>query len=414
LGLLAGAPAERPRLHEALGICGHTVRFDAEKYRPAFSQVRDYHPVGWDLADDTAVLPPWPSAKNRVNWETVYGTWKHSGFRTDVCLMLSGVDFDRWKRLPQEAGAYGRSFAENFGPSGRGLVETVEIGNEPGHYSDEEYIKLFAAMAGGIRKGDPKLRIATCAARAQPSGKYFKSLDLFRDHLDLVDVITMHVYAETGGWPTWPRTFPEDPKSDFLTRVEEVVAWRDRHAGGRPVWVTEYGWDATTRMDERAGTFARWEGNVSDEAQAAYLVRATALLLERGAERVFVYFFDDKDEPKLHGSSGVMRFGKPKPSFHALAQMRAELGDFRLEKIVKQPGDVWASAWVDDDGKRKLLLWRGVAAGGETVTARFRWPRKPEGLAMAQDDGEAGSVSPSPVGAGQWEVEVGPLPVYFK
>ncbi len=409
-----GVAAERPLLHEALGICGHTVRFEAEKYRPAFSQVRDYHPVGWDLGDDTAVPPPWPSAKNRVNWESVYGGWKRAGFRTNACLMLSNLDFGKWKKLPDDARAYGRGFAENFGPSGRGLVETVEIGNEPGHYSDEEYGKIFTAMASGIREGDPKLRIATCAARAQPSGKYFKSLDLFREHLDLVDVITMHVYAETGGWPTWPRTFPEDPDTDFLTRVEEVVAWRDRHAEGRPVWVTEYGWDATTRMDERSGTFARWEGNVSDEAQAAYLVCATALLLDRGAERVFVYFFDDKDEPQLHGSSGVMRLGKPKPSFHALAQMCSELGDFRLLRIVEQPRDVRVSLWEDGDGNQKLLLWRGVAAGGESAPARFRWPRKPECLAMAQGAEGAAAVSDERTGDDQWQVEVGPVPVYVK
>ncbi len=413
----ACAETGKPLLKDALGVCGHTIQFKAEKYAPAFSQVRDYHPIGWDLAEDTSILPNWPAAKNKVNWESVYSKWQDAGFRSIASLMFTKPLYEDWKDLPADAFAYGKSFADEFGPSGRDLIETVEIGNEPGHYTDEQYMELFQAMASGVRAGCRKMKIATCAARAQPSGKYFKSLDLFKEHLDLVDVITMHVYAQTDGWPTWNRTYPEDPATDFLQRVEEVVAWRDQHAPGRPVWVTEYGWDSTTRMEQRSGNFKQWEGNVSDEAQAAYLVRATTLLLHAGADRSYIYFYDDKDEPQLHGASGVMRNGKPKASFHALTQMQQELGEYRLLKIEELPQKVYFATWQNDQGESKGLMWRGVAVGEKAVGAKFDWKGEPQARLMVQSEEAGGTdsvIAAEPVGMDRWKIEVGPLPVYVE
>jgi len=408
LMVVNASPATSPRLQDALGICGHTIRFDAEEYQPAFSQVRDYHPIPWDLLPDTSRLPPWPKAKNGVDWQSVYGSWNQAGFRTIASLMFTRLPADGWTDLGKDAFAYGKSFAETFGPSGMGVIETVEIGNEPGHYSDEDYLRLFRAMARGVRAGDPDLKIATCAARDQPSGKYHKSLDLFLEDLDLVDVLTVHVYAEVGGWPHWHRTYPEDPETDFLLRVEDAVAWRDRHAPGKAVWVTEYGWDATTRFEERSGDFSRWEGNVSDEAQAAYLVRATALLLSQGIERSYIYFFDDSDQPQLHGSSGVMRNGTPKPSFHALSQMQAILGEYSLVKMEKMEDQVIRTRWQNIQGESRFLCWRGSEAAAVKVTMEV-----PEGGPWEVRSMKLSESSLEPVSVAENQVLVGPSPVYL-
>ena len=52
-------------------------------------------------------------------------------------------------------------------------------------------------------------------------------------------------------------------------------------------------------------------------------------------DRAYLYFFDDKDEPQVHGSSGLTRHGKPKPSFYAVSQLYRILGDYRFERIIK-------------------------------------------------------------------------------
>jgi len=49
------------------------------------------------------------------------------------------------------------------------------------------------------------------------------------------------------------------------------------------------------------------------------LLRLIAGLHEPTTGKVF---FNDKDEPQLHGASGITRNFKPKPSFHAIAIMK--------------------------------------------------------------------------------------------
>jgi hypothetical protein len=58
----------KPLIADFLGINGHTVSFRPQLYAPICSLARDYHPVDWDLAKDTTVLPDFPLAKNRVDW----------------------------------------------------------------------------------------------------------------------------------------------------------------------------------------------------------------------------------------------------------------------------------------------------------------------------------------------------------
>ncbi len=62
---------QRPLMRDFIGINGHTVQFKPELYRPVCGLVRDYHPVEWDLDKQTDVLPPFPEAKNRVDWSQV-------------------------------------------------------------------------------------------------------------------------------------------------------------------------------------------------------------------------------------------------------------------------------------------------------------------------------------------------------
>ena len=126
-----GTAAARPLMKDFIGLNGHTVQFKPELYQPLCSQVRDYHPVAWDLAGDTSEPAPFPSARNKVNWETVYGSWRKHGWNIDACLMFESVPREKWKNPDADARAYGEAFAREFGPSGnRKLVGTVEVGNE--------------------------------------------------------------------------------------------------------------------------------------------------------------------------------------------------------------------------------------------------------------------------------------------
>jgi hypothetical protein len=57
----------------------------------------------------------------------------------------------------------------------------------------------------------------------------------------LYDVINLHSYAQVEGWPTWRRSYPEDPAIPYLKDIRDVIAWRDANARGKQVWLTEFG-----------------------------------------------------------------------------------------------------------------------------------------------------------------------------
>ena len=85
----AGAePFHPPLIRDFLGLNVHTVQFRPDLYRPICRLLRDYHPVQWDLGDDSAHPTTFPLAANRVDWSTLYGQWTKTGYEVDACLMF--------------------------------------------------------------------------------------------------------------------------------------------------------------------------------------------------------------------------------------------------------------------------------------------------------------------------------------
>ncbi|HYG73991.1 MAG TPA: hypothetical protein VEK08_03205 [Planctomycetota bacterium] len=359
-GLLSGGEQTKPLFKEFMGINGHTVVFKPELYRPTCALVRDYHPIDWDFGDDTSRATTFPFAHNRVEWKHVYGSWQKHGFNINVCLMFDPIKHDKWKNLAADAKQYGLSFAKFFGPSGaEKLVTSVEIGNEPGEYDDAKYRTLFENMARGVREGDPKMTIATCAAVPGKSHRYAKSLTCFDGLHDLFDVINIHVYAEVEGWPTWRRSFPEDPKIRYLKEVNEAIAWRDEKAKGKPIWITEFGWDCSTKPNNPKNEFAKWVG-VTDTQQAQYLCRSFMVFAKMPIDRAYIFFFNDKDEPQIHGAAGLTRNFQPKPSYYAVSHMHKLMGDYRFSRVLQEKeGDVYAYEFTHgtDAKKRIWAVW---------------------------------------------------------
>lgn len=362
----AGAPPVRPLLREIMGINGHTVQFKPELYKQVCRLARDYHPLAWDIGSETNFAPRFPFARNRVDWEAVYGAWVREGFTVNPCVMFDTVEAKQWLDIPRDAFAYGLSFARFFGPSGtQRLAESIEIGNEPGTYEDGIYRAVFENMARGVRQGDPKMKIATCAVTLGKSHRYAKSIECFEGLEGLYDVLSFHCYPEVEGWPTWRRSFPEDPSIPFLKEIRAMMEWRDAHAPGKAVWLTEFGWDATTKPRPSTGDFARWEGSTETQ-QAQWLVRAFLVFARIGLERAYIFFFDDNDEPRLHGSSGITRRFEPKPAFHALAHLYRTLGDHRFDAVrTEEPGNVYVYDFQkgSDPAEGVRVVWSPTGAG---------------------------------------------------
>jgi hypothetical protein len=378
-----GADRPRPLMRDFIGINGHTVQFKPELYAPIARLVRDYHPLQWDLGDDTSFVPEFPFARNRVDWSKVYGSWVKAGQRVNASIIFDELAASAWKDPARDARAYGEAFAKFFGPSSSALVEAAEIGNEPGLYSDEEYRRIFEAMATGFRAGDPKLKIATCAVFVGPSKRYFKSVDTVARLESLYDVVNFHLYAEVEGWPTWRRSYPEDPKIAFRKDLRTMVAWRDQHVPDKELWLTEFGWDASTKPAPATGDFAKWEGS-TEVQQAQWIVRAWLLTVRERIDRAYLFFFNDDDQPSVHGSAGVTRNFQPKPSYYAAAWLQRSLGDYRFTRVIREEAeDCYAYEFTHgtEPQKRVLAVWKPKMTNAERMPLSAEPPERVEAAA---------------------------------
>jgi hypothetical protein len=356
--------ARKPRFGDFMGINGH-YHFRPELYRPVAALVRNYHPMTWDLPGNTADPTVFPQTRQRVDgklveWDRVYGAWKAAGFRIDASIQFEFVKPDAWTNLPRDAEAYGRAFAQKLGPSSPlALIEAAEIGNEPAAYSSELYRTVFEAMARGLRAGDPRLKIVTAAVAAQTPDEYSKPIESLRGLENYYDVLNIHTYSMIEGWPTWRRVHPEHPGIPYLRVITELAAWRDAHAPDKEIWVTEFGYDASTKPAPAAGDFSKWISSTETE-QAQWLVRSFLLFAAMPVERAYVYYYNDSDEAMFHASSGITRNFVPKPAYWALAHLRHTLGDFRFNRIVSAKADdiyVYEFVHADDGARRLWAVW---------------------------------------------------------
>ena len=364
-----GAAAEpaRPLFRDFMGVNGHTVQFRPELYRPVAGLARDYHPAEWDLGKDSASVPPFPMARNGVDWRSVYGSWRRAGWRIDASVMFETLPHAQWKNLAEDSRAYAERFARVLGPSGtNALVESVEIGNEPGKFSDADYRIVFENMARGFKAGDPRIRVATCNLVVGKSHDYAKSIACVAGLEDLYDIINVHTYAQLEGWPTWRRSFPEDPLlKDYLPDVRRLCEWRDRQAPGKEVWITEFGYDATTRKPEPTGDFKQWVG-VTDTQQAQWTVRSWLVFATLPVQRAYYYFFNDEDAAQMHGAAGLTRHFQLRPVFYAAAHLRRTLDDYRFARVVvERPGEVMLYEFThENDALRRVwVAWSPTGTG---------------------------------------------------
>ncbi len=228
--------------------------------------------------------------------------------------------------------------------------------------------------------------------------------------------MNIHTYAEVQGYPTWRRSYPEDPNIDYLRRVQKLIEWRDQHAPGKEIRVTEFGWDASTKPAPATGTFSKWVGSTETE-QAQYLVRSFLLFSKLDVTRAYIFFFDDKDEPQVHGSSGLTRNGRPKPAFHAVAHLFKTLGDYRFGRVVlEKPETVFVYEYVhgDDPNRRIWAVWSPSGTGKQG-----RIDLKTEGLSLSNalrmplGAGEPPEQHPG-VRDGTISIEFGESPVFLR
>ena len=165
----------------------------------------------------------------------------------------------------------------------------------------------------------------------------------------------------------------------------------------------------------KAGTFSKWVGSTEAE-QAQYLVRSVLVFSALPVDRAFVFFFNDRDEPQVHGSSGLTRNFEPKPAYHALAHLQAALGDYRFARVVEEKaGEVFVYEFTHgaDPQKRVWAAWSPTGSGREAeVTLPVPAGAVARAERMTLKPGAAHAAAWAEAGAGRIKVTVGEAPIY--
>ena len=372
-GLNSAAVAHNPS-HQRLGI--GWVRFENMKW-PMISPEPGVYKYDGTVA-------PW-----NVRHDEIVDGYRAQGIHFLPFLFLTpdyatsappGIDKNRWSSYPpkdnalmadfvfQTVARYGRAkhpagaLKTPDKKSGLNKVHVFEIWNEPnltdpgwGPWvgTSPQYLEMFRAAAQAVKRADPKALVTNGGY----AGIQIETVDELRAYryadgkkpLDFVDVLNVHHYTgrvapeiatvdtnvdRSGGSAEGKRTYEDD--------LRRLVAWRDKHKPGMPIWLTETGYD----------TGGPW--GVSEQWQAARLPRVVMLALANGIDKAFVYR-ESGSTPSLHAASGLFRDdGTTKPSWFTYATLIRELDGVKPGRRLPHPDpNVRLYTWTR--GKETIL-----------------------------------------------------------
>jgi hypothetical protein len=226
-------------------------------------------------------------------------------------------------------------------------------------YNEEDNVKgftgdVFAAMASADYDGDQSRLGATIGIKnADPNAKLVMGglsgaygsgstwIDSITKFLDAArawskanrggsfpaDVINVHYYSFGAGAPA-PALSPE--ADGVEAKLAAVVAYRDQHLPGKPVWWTEFGYDTSAKSPLHAPALG---SNSAFVVQGQWLVRELLAALAAGIERATLFELDDTCTPPAaacdgqFATSGLLAIpgSAPKPAWFFLATFRARL-----------------------------------------------------------------------------------------
>ncbi|XP_033747726.1 LOW QUALITY PROTEIN: uncharacterized protein LOC117332799 [Pecten maximus] len=359
LGIWGAAPNAEPNpvsIRDMLGVngiwgWGHNPN-GPSLYSRVASYARNYHNLNWDVQDpdfdpqfEQMGQGHGTNASWWLNWDREYSTWQAAGLQVDTSIQFLSKTFpaSTWNTPRKSAYTYGREFARHFGPQiGNGLVTAMEVGNEPWDYSADFYATVLEGMAAGVRDVDQIINVLPGAFQAytiapeEPTRGNYIGTRVGSGVATFISVINTHAYSfitnENGQRVA---TYPEHPDSTFNS-VRNMIRWRNINTPGKPVWLTEWGWDADGGNEDCAATEC-----VAESAQALYGARGLFLAARLGLGRATWYFYANTDTCNtLFCRSGLTTSSKhnftEKAVFHMFESVLGKLGETHFRAAMKE------------------------------------------------------------------------------
>ena len=384
----------------------------ADLYNEVATHARNYHFVNWEVTDpdhtpdyEAMKAGKGTEAQAWLDWDREYREWKKKNLEVHTAVKFGEIDGENWDTPYESAYKYGKAFAKHFGPThGNGLVDVMEIGNEPWYYEAKLYRDILYGMAKGAKEIDPKMFVMPCALHAaypqnETEGlfKNYMGARITEREAKYLDGINVHYYSwihEKNG--TRISVHPEHPASDMRGILGDI-RFRDQNMPGKPIYLTEWGWDS-----DGGGEPCTHSECVSEEAQAIYAIRSLMMFARLGIDRM-TWFFYANEGP---GSSLFTRSGltgspdtgfKKKKAYYAFQSLINTLGDRHFTKVIKEDKRGWIYLLGDKNGNTThLVAWRPISAEDKTKSkVQVDLARKPQSAWLL--DGENAGKTPTTV-----------------
>ena len=326
-----------------------------EMYTSVASYARDYHNMNWDVRDpdddisfaDMAATGGTP-AQWWLNWEREYAAWISKGMPVHASIQMVNFTDSTWDNPYSSAYKYGLSFARFFGPTyGNGQVEIVEVGNEPWKYDSTVYRTILRGMTRGLKEGDPAMTVLPCALQAYNPGaeatsnKNYIGARISATEAELIDGLNIHPYSFYKGVDGVRRAVHPEHNYSQMRGILNAIRWRDHNMPGKPIYVTEWGWDSDGATQECVHNEC-----VSEDAAAAYVGRGLLMMQRMGVEKATYFYHSNLWGMTLFTRSGLtggkeVNFVKKK-SYYALHALRTYGLIFMIVKLVRQTAEEFA------------------------------------------------------------------------
>jgi hypothetical protein len=193
----------------------------------------------------------------------------------------------------------------------RGQVRAWEIWNEP------DYAAIF--WAGTVADYYQLLKVSYLTIKSvDPSAQVLIGGLAYWPNPGFLDELLRLMVADTGGrannhyfdilaWHTYSRP------SDVLDRVAQSREKLQSTVGVRPIWINETNvpaWDESPMNNYQPYPFS-----ATVREQASYIIQAFAYAVVGGAQKLFIYRWQDTEWPEAYGM--LRNTGAPRPSYTA-------------------------------------------------------------------------------------------------
>jgi hypothetical protein len=141
---------------------------------------------------------------------------------------------------------------------------------------------------------------------------------------DSIDVVTHHKYTDpASGW--WSEAL--DGQWQVIQLTDGIKTVTDQYAPGKPVWITELGWESEPYGDVTNAYAADMLTQMYQDMDQVIAGTMPGVTNQPWPELARLFWYDVQDDPNGYSWGLIDETGVPKPPYDAYAAVITQLGD---------------------------------------------------------------------------------------